>query len=121
MHSLLQSIWVDWQETNDIPGAFTRIGSGLGSPVDHGSELVRSRAGNRCEYCLFPQESCSTTHHIEHIVARQHEASTGGKATSGKPSVTPAGHRDSKCQLERELNQARSVQLAAHNTEIAAA
>ena len=35
-------------------------------------ELVRRRAGNRCEYCLHPQEHTETTHHIEHIVARQH-------------------------------------------------
>ena len=37
--------------------------------------LVRTRAGNRCEYCLLPQEGCSLTHHIEHIVPRQHEGS----------------------------------------------
>lgn len=35
-------------------------------------ELVRERAGNRCEYCLHPQEHSETTHHVEHIVARQH-------------------------------------------------
>ena len=35
-------------------------------------ELVRQRAGNRCEYCLHPQEHAETTHHIEHIVAKQH-------------------------------------------------
>ena len=34
--------------------------------------LVRDRAGNRCEYCLHPQEHCETTHHVDHIVARQH-------------------------------------------------
>lgn len=35
-------------------------------------QLVRQRAANRCEYCLHPQEHSETTHHIEHIVARQH-------------------------------------------------
>ena len=30
------------------------------------------RAGNRCEYCLLRQEHAETTHHIEHIIARQH-------------------------------------------------
>jgi 5-methylcytosine-specific restriction endonuclease McrA len=35
-------------------------------------ELVRQRAGNRCEYCLHRQEHAETTHHIEHIIARQH-------------------------------------------------
>ena len=37
--------------------------------------LVRTRAGNRCEYCLLPQDGCLLTHHIEHIVPRQHEGS----------------------------------------------
>jgi HNH endonuclease len=35
-------------------------------------ELVRERAGSRCEYGLHPQEYSETTHHVEHIVARQH-------------------------------------------------
>jgi hypothetical protein len=35
-------------------------------------ELVRHRAGNRCEYCLHPQEYADTTHDVEHIIAKQH-------------------------------------------------
>jgi hypothetical protein len=35
-------------------------------------ELVRQRAGHRCEYCLLRQEQSGLTHHVEHIVARQH-------------------------------------------------
>ncbi len=35
-------------------------------------KLVRQHAGDRCEYCLHPQEHAETTHHVEHIVARQH-------------------------------------------------
>lgn len=36
-------------------------------------ELVRKRAGERCEYCLMPQEATPfIPFHIEHIVARQH-------------------------------------------------
>lgn len=36
-------------------------------------ELVRARAGNRCEYCRLPASVLPlTTFHIEHIVARQH-------------------------------------------------
>lgn len=36
-------------------------------------ELVRSRAGNRCEYCHMPQEATPfVTFHVEHIVAKQH-------------------------------------------------
>jgi hypothetical protein len=36
---------------------------------------VRRRAGNRCEYCLLPQEHSGLTHHVEHIVAKQHDGS----------------------------------------------
>jgi hypothetical protein len=36
-------------------------------------QLVRDRAGNRCEYCRLPQEIGSTVRfHIEHIRPRQH-------------------------------------------------
>ena len=37
--------------------------------------LVRRRADNRCEYCLLRQEYSHLTHHIEHIVAKQHGGS----------------------------------------------
>ena len=40
-------------------------------------ELVRRRAGNRCEYCLISQEATPFfTFHIEHIVAKQHVGET---------------------------------------------
>jgi 5-methylcytosine-specific restriction endonuclease McrA len=35
-------------------------------------ELVRHRAGNRCEYCRLPQHAVDATFHIEHVVAIQH-------------------------------------------------
>lgn len=35
-------------------------------------EFVRQRAGNRCEYCLLRQVNSELTHHVEHIVAKQH-------------------------------------------------
>ena len=35
-------------------------------------DLVRERAQNRCEYCLLRQEHSHLTHHIEHIIAKQH-------------------------------------------------
>ena len=38
-------------------------------------ELVRRRAGNRCEYCLLRQEQSGLSHHVEHIVAKQHGGS----------------------------------------------
>jgi hypothetical protein len=38
-------------------------------------ELVRLRAGERCEYCRLHQEQSSLKHHIEHITAKQHGGS----------------------------------------------
>jgi len=38
-------------------------------------ELARERAENRCEYCLLPQQYAELTHHIEHIIAKQHGGS----------------------------------------------
>lgn len=36
------------------------------------TELVRSRAGHRCEYCRLPQSASVLRFHIEHVIARQH-------------------------------------------------
>lgn len=36
-------------------------------------ELVRRRAGDRCEYCHLPQDATPfITFHIEHVIAKQH-------------------------------------------------
>lgn len=36
-------------------------------------EFVRSRSGNRCEYCRLPQSAAPfLTFHIEHVEAQQH-------------------------------------------------
>jgi 5-methylcytosine-specific restriction endonuclease McrA len=35
-------------------------------------EFVRRRANDTCEYCQLRQERSELTHHIEHIVAKQH-------------------------------------------------
>src|SRR5512135_2673788 len=37
--------------------------------------LVRTRAGNRCEYCLLHQDYAELSHHVEHIVAIKHGGS----------------------------------------------
>lgn len=37
--------------------------------------LVRRRADDRCEYCLLRQAHSDLTHHVEHIVAKQHGGS----------------------------------------------
>jgi hypothetical protein len=38
-------------------------------------ELVRRRAADRCEYCGLSQDHSELTHHVEHIVAKQHGGS----------------------------------------------
>ena len=38
-------------------------------------DLVRLRAGERCEYCGLHQEQSGLKHHIEHITAKQHGGS----------------------------------------------
>jgi hypothetical protein len=38
-------------------------------------DLVRTRADNHCEYCFLDQEHTGLTHHIEHVVAKQHGGS----------------------------------------------
>ena len=38
-------------------------------------QFVRSRAGNRCEYCRLPQEFSALRFHLEHILPRQHGGS----------------------------------------------
>ena len=39
-------------------------------------ELVRERAGYRCEYCHLPESAATAaTFHIEHIIAKQHGGS----------------------------------------------
>ena len=58
-------------------------------------DLVRRRAANRCEYCLLPQEYSDLTHHIEHIVAKQH----GGSDEVGNLAL--ACHR---CNLRKGPN-----------------
>jgi 5-methylcytosine-specific restriction endonuclease McrA len=39
-------------------------------------ELVRQRAGNRCEYCHVPQERDRLPFEIDHIVAQDHSGTT---------------------------------------------
>jgi hypothetical protein len=39
-------------------------------------ELVRQRAGNRCEYCRVPQEYDKLPFEIDHVIARKHRGPT---------------------------------------------
>ena len=39
-------------------------------------ELVRSRAGSCCEYCLMPQAFFPAPFQFDHIIARQHDGPT---------------------------------------------
>ena len=58
-------------------------------------EFVRQRAGSRCEYCLLRQEHSELTHHIEHIIPKQH----GG--TDEPDNLALACHR---CNLRKGPN-----------------
>jgi hypothetical protein len=58
-------------------------------------DLVRRRAGERCEYCRLHQEHGELIHHVEHIVARQH----GG--SDGPDNLALACHR---CNLRKGPN-----------------
>jgi HNH endonuclease len=42
---------------------------------DSTREFVRARAEYRCEYCLLRQEQTGLSHHVEHIIAKQHGGS----------------------------------------------
>jgi glutaredoxin len=39
-------------------------------------QLVTQRAGNRCEYCLFPQKATLFAFEMEHIIAEKHSGAT---------------------------------------------
>jgi 5-methylcytosine-specific restriction endonuclease McrA len=41
--------------------------------MDATRDLVRRRAGDRCEYCLLPQQAMPLlSFHVEHVIAKQH-------------------------------------------------
>ena len=58
-------------------------------------DLVRRRADHRCEYCLLHQDYSELTHHVEHIIAKQH----GGSDDIGNLAL--ACHR---CNLSKGPN-----------------
>jgi hypothetical protein len=58
-------------------------------------DLVRQRAGDRCEYCRLHQEHSGLRHHIEHIAAKQH----GG--SDNADNLALACHR---CNLHKGTN-----------------
>ena len=58
-------------------------------------DFVRRRAAGRCEHRLLRQEHCDLTHHVEHIVAKQH----GGSDDVGNLAL--ACHR---CNLRKGPN-----------------
>lgn len=35
-------------------------------------DIVRARAGNRCEYCHLPHSAQLMPFHVEHVIAKQH-------------------------------------------------
>lgn len=56
---------------------------------------IRQRADNRCEYCRLSQRYSPRTHHVEHIVAKQH----GG--SDDTENLALACHR---CNLQKGPN-----------------
>jgi 5-methylcytosine-specific restriction endonuclease McrA len=42
-------------------------------------ELVRSRAGSRCEYCHLPEQFSELHFRIEHVIPRQHGGTDGAE------------------------------------------
>jgi hypothetical protein len=42
-------------------------------------QIVRMRAGNRCEYCLIPQSEREFRFQIDHVIARQHGGTTASE------------------------------------------
>src|SRR6266852_4647428 len=58
-------------------------------------DLVRRRADDRCEYCRLPQKHSELTHHVEHVVAKQH----GG---SDEPDNLPLACQ--RCNLRKGPN-----------------
>ena len=54
--------------------------------------LVRQRAGDQCEYCLLRQEHSELSHHVEHIVAKQHAG------TDEPDNLALACHRCNLCK-----------------------
>lgn len=44
--------------------------------TDELADLVRRRAGDRCEYCLLPQDVHGWRFEIDHIIAEQHDGKT---------------------------------------------
>jgi len=39
-------------------------------------QIVRERAGGRCEYCLYPQDMSFLAFEVEHIIAEKHGGTT---------------------------------------------
>ena len=93
------------------------------------AELVRQRAGHRCEYCRLPQHASALRFHLEHILPKQHGGSDdaanlalacpecnhfkGPNLTSIDPdtgTVTPLFHpRDDRWEDHFARNGARLV------------
>ena len=56
---------------------------------------VRSRAGNRCEYCQLPQAYDPIPFHIEHVIAKKHR----GRTLASNLALSCAG-----CNLSKSSN-----------------
>jgi HNH endonuclease len=60
-------------------------------------QAVRSRAGNRCEYCHLPEAHVVTPCQVEHVIARQH---------AGSGSLANLAYSCLRCNLHKGPNLA---------------
>ncbi len=60
-------------------------------------QAVRSRAGNRCEYCHLPEAHVVTPYQVEHVIARQH---------AGSGSLANLAYSCLRCNLHKGPNLA---------------
>jgi len=72
-------------------------------------QAVRSRAGNRCEYCHLPEADVVTPYQVEHVIARQH---------AGSGSLANLAYSCLRCNLHKgpNLGRDRSDHKEAHGT-----
>ena len=60
-------------------------------------QLVRQRAGGRCEYCRMPEEWDELPFHIDHVIAEQH----GGKTVAGNLALACYGTQRGQAPFRR--------------------
>ena len=70
-------------------------------------QAVRSRAGNRCEYCHLPEAHVVTPYQVEHVIARQH-AGSGSLANLAYYPGNKEGHIPTRSASEGPMKSSES-------------